>query len=204
MKKKPNRQISDRAKISKTFRLDADLVDWLETRSRSTVQSQVDIVETALNEYKETSMSTQILNRLQKPSYASGLDGLPEKVFCLLNRQIKNWETRNFTTFIPEHSDLIYPLDHETLIHLHKLRDESAPIRAKDLKTLLDLLPTITPETWESLAKYHLDKLSDTWDRRDKQSLWRVIDRVVVYDLIKQHGLFQDPLSKAGAKPIIW
>lgn len=63
MKKKPNRQIGDRAKVSKTFRLDADLVDWLEARSRTTGQPQVDIVENALNKYKEDKMDYELFSK---------------------------------------------------------------------------------------------------------------------------------------------
>lgn len=49
--KNSNRQIGIMPKKTKTFRIDAELLDKLERRSLTTEQSQIDIVESALKEY---------------------------------------------------------------------------------------------------------------------------------------------------------
>ena len=50
--KNSNRQIGDRPKVTKTFRIDADLAEWLEQEAKSSKKSQIDIVEKALAFYK--------------------------------------------------------------------------------------------------------------------------------------------------------
>lgn len=50
---KPGRQVGDRPKVDKRFKLDPELVDFIEALAKTRRCYQVDIVEAALKEYRQ-------------------------------------------------------------------------------------------------------------------------------------------------------